>query len=171
MLLWCLGLSFFAMFSVLTFNASRYFIKHLRHSGRVWHLFGTSFNGSETLWVISSIYVDLKFHVYINSSSIIYTPRSVWLSTGWLLGQLEGIWSCPWEFLVVITGETTSGSWWVEAKELLNNLYEPQQTLITHQMPTVRAWWPLWTLSHSSVFQTSPSPFKFIFTCVKLNIG
>lgn len=80
------------MFSVLTFNASLYFIKQLRHSGRVGHLLGTSLNGSETLWVISSIYVDLKFHVHINSSSIlyIYTPRSVWLSTGWLLGQLEG---------------------------------------------------------------------------------
>lgn len=66
MLLWYVGLSVFSVFSVLTSNASIHVIKQFQHSGRVWHLFGTSFNGAETLWVISSIYVDLKFQVHFN---------------------------------------------------------------------------------------------------------
>lgn len=108
MVLQCLGLSVFAMFSVLSFNASIYFIKQFQHKGRVWHLFGTSFNGTETLWVISSIYVDLEFHVHFSNSSIILGNQ--WLSIGWCLCLLEGIWSCPGVFLVVITGGATAGS-------------------------------------------------------------
>lgn len=56
------------MFSVLTVSVSIYFIKQFQHSGRVWHFLGTYFDGTETLWVISPIYMDLKLPVHLNNS-------------------------------------------------------------------------------------------------------